>query len=97
MNLSFPPAYRLEEVGPTHSIVLGFPASGRICEEYRQQAVQMCAAVFASFTVSTEEAISGGLREDSPVFQVATRWCYKVLRLCLETLPDPRCRVIWLE
>ena len=67
-----------------YSIILGSPASGRICDEYRQQAVQLCAAVFASFTVSTAEGYVRGQREDSLVFQVATRELEKVKDLAAQ-------------
>lgn len=72
MSLPAPHAYRLEEIGLMYSIILGSPASGRISDEYRQQAVQLCASVFASFTVSTAEGYFRGQREDTLVFQVAT-------------------------
>ena len=78
MNLPAPPAYQLEKIGPMYSIILGSPASGWISDEYRQQAVQLCAAVFASFTVSRAEGYFRGQREDSLVFQVATREPEKV-------------------
>lgn len=73
MSLPAPHAYRLEEIGPMYSIILGYPASGRISDEYRQQAVQLCASVFTSFTVTRAEGHFRGEREDSLVFQVATR------------------------
>ena len=34
MILPAPHAYRLEEIGPKYSIILGSPASGRISDEY---------------------------------------------------------------
>lgn len=72
MSLPAPHAYRLEEIGPMYSIILGSPVSGRICDEYRQRAVQLCAAVFASFTVTGAEGYFRGQRQDSLVFHVAT-------------------------
>ena len=84
MNLPAPSAYRLEEIGPLYSVILGSPASGRISEDYRQQAVQLCAAVFPSFTVSTAEGYFRGQREDSLVFQVATREPEKVKGLAAQ-------------
>ena len=73
MSLPAPHAYRLEEIGPMYSIILGFPASGKISDEYRQQAMQLCASIFASFTVTRAEGYFRGQREDSLLFQVATR------------------------
>ena len=67
-----------------YSIILGSPASGRICDEYRQQAVQLCAAVFASFTVSKAEGYYRGQREDSLVFHVATQELEKVKDLAAQ-------------
>jgi hypothetical protein len=84
MSLPAPHAYRLEEIGPLYSIILGSPASGRVSDEYRQQAVQLCAAVFTSFTVSTAEGYFRGQREDSLVFQVATREPEKVKGLAAQ-------------
>ena len=84
MSLPAPHAYQLEEIGPLYSIILGSPASGRISDEYRKQAVQLCAAVFASFTVSRAEGYFRGQREDSLVFQVATREPEKVQGLAAQ-------------
>ena len=84
MTLPAPPAYRLEEIGPLYSLILGSPASGRISEAYRQQAVQLCAAVFASFTVSTAQGYFRGQREDTLVFQVATAEPEKVEALAAQ-------------
>ena len=84
MILPAPHAYRLEDIGPMYSIILGSPASGRISDEYRQQAVQLCAAVFASFTVTRAEGYFRGQREDSLVFQVATREPEKVKGLAAQ-------------
>ena len=67
-----------------YSIVLGSPASGRISDEYHQQAVQLCAAVFASFTVNTAEGYFRGKREDSLVFLIATRETEKVKGLAAQ-------------
>ena len=84
MSLPAPHAYRLEEIGPMYSIILGSPASGRISDAYRQQAVQLCAAVFASFTISTALGYFRGQREDTLVFQVATREPEKVKGLAAQ-------------
>lgn len=84
MSLPAPPAYRLEDIGPMYSIVLGSPASGRISDEYCEQAVQLCAGVFASFTVNRAEGYFRGQREDSLVFQVATREPEKVNGLAVQ-------------
>ena len=84
MSLPAPHAYRLEEIGPLYSIILGSPASGRISDDYRQQAVQLCASIFASFTVTRAEGYFRGQREDSLVFQVATREPDKVKGLAAQ-------------
>lgn len=67
-----------------YSIILGSPASGRISAAYRQQAVQLCSAIFTSFTVSRTEGFFRGRREDSLVFQVATREPEKVTHLAAQ-------------
>ncbi|WP_210546758.1 hypothetical protein [Rhodoferax sp. PAMC 29310] len=67
-----------------YSIILGSPASGQISDEYRQRAVMLCAAVFASFTVSRAEGYFRGQREDSLVFQIATSEPEKVIRLAAQ-------------
>lgn len=84
MSLLPPRPYRIEDIGPIYSIILGSPASGQISEEYRQQAVQLCAAVFISFTVSRAEGFFRGQREDSLVFQIATREPDKVTDLAAQ-------------
>lgn len=76
--------YRVEDIGPTYSIILGSPASGQITDEYRQQAAQLCAAVFTSFTVSRAEGFFRGQREDSLVFQMATLEPEKVTHLAAQ-------------
>lgn len=67
-----------------YSIILGSPSSGRISDAYRQQAELLCAAIFASFTVSRAEGFFRGQREDSLVFQVATREPEKVTHLAAQ-------------
>ena len=84
MILPAPHAYRLEDIGPVYSIILGSPITGQISDEYRQQAVQLCATVFASFTVTRAEGYFRGQREDSLVFQVATREPEKVKGLAAQ-------------
>lgn len=84
MSLPATPPYRVEDIGPMYSIILGSPASGQISNEYREQAVQLCAAVFISFTVSRSEGFFRGQREDSLVFQVATREPEKVTHLAAQ-------------
>lgn len=84
MSLPATPQYRVEDIGPVYSIILGSPASGRIDAAYRQQAVQLCAAIFPSFTVSRADGYFRGQREDSLVFQVATRESEKVIHLAAQ-------------
>lgn len=84
MSLPATPQYRVEDIGPMYSIILGSPASGQISDAYRQQAVQLCAAIFASFTVSRAEGFFRGQGEDSLVFQVATREPEKVTHLAAQ-------------
>ena len=67
-----------------YSIILGSPASGRISDDYRQQAVQLCASIFASFTVTRAEGYFRGQREDSLVFHVATQELEKVKDLAAQ-------------
>lgn len=76
--------YRVEDIGPMYSIILGSPASGQISDDYRQRAVLLCAAIFTSFTVSTAEGYFRGQREDSLVFQIATLEPEKVTHLAAQ-------------
>jgi hypothetical protein len=72
MDLSSSTPWRIENIGPMYSVILGYPPSHRISEEYRQQAIQVCSSIFESFTVSKVDGFFRGQAEDSLVFQVAT-------------------------
>ena len=81
MKLPSTPVWRIEDIGPMYSIILGSPASHQISEEYRQQAIQIFSSVFESFTVSKAEGFFRGQSEDSLVFQVATPQPEKIHQL----------------
>lgn len=84
MSLPATHPYRVEDIGPMYSIIVGSPVSGQISDECRQQAIQLCAAVFDSFTVSRAEGYFRGKSEDSLVFQVATQEPEKITHLAAQ-------------
>ena len=76
--------YRVEDIGPMYSIILGSPASGQISVEYREQAIALCAAAFDSFTIVKSEGFFKGTREESLMIQVATQEPDKVIVLAAQ-------------
>lgn len=76
--------YRIENIGPVYSIILGSPVSGQITDAYREQAIVLCAAAFESFTVIKSEGCFKWMREESLMFQVATQEPDKVLKLAAQ-------------
>jgi hypothetical protein len=77
-------SYRVENIGPMYSIILGSPTSGQITDVYREQAIAICAAAFGSFTVTKSEGFFKGAREESLIFDVATQEPDKVLKLAAQ-------------
>jgi hypothetical protein len=73
MSLPAAGAYRIEDIGPVYSIILGSPVSGRISVEYRQQAIALCASAFESFTVIRSDGFFRGKLEESLLFKIATQ------------------------
>ncbi len=76
--------YRIEDVGPMYSIIVGAPASGQISRESYQQAIDLFATVFESFTVIKSDGCFKGKLEDSLLFQVATQEPLKVIQLAAQ-------------
>ncbi len=76
--------YRIKDIGPLCSIILGSPASGQITNAYREQAIALCAAAFDSFTVIKSEGFFKGTREDSLIFHLATQEPDKVIKLAAQ-------------
>lgn len=76
--------YRIENIGPVYSIILGSPVSGQINDAYRKQAIELCVAAFESFTVIRTEGFFKGRREESLTFQVATQEPDKVIMLAAQ-------------
>lgn len=79
-----PLSYRIEDVGPMFSIILGSSHSGRMSNESCQQAIDLCASVFESFTVSRANGYFKGKLEESLQFQVATLVPQKVIHLAAQ-------------
>ena len=84
MSLAETSSYRIEDIGPLYSLVLGSPRSGRITEAYHEQAIALCATAFDSFTVIKSEGYFKGAREESLMFQVATKNQDKVIKLAAQ-------------
>jgi hypothetical protein len=84
MNFPSTPSWRIEEIGPIYSIILGSPTSRQISEEYQQQAIQVCSSFFESFTVTKANGYFRGQAEDSLVFQVATAQPEKIDQLAAQ-------------
>lgn len=84
MSLPTTLRYRVEDIGPMYSIILGSAASGQISDAYREQAIALCAAAFDSFTVIKSEGFFKGAREKSLIFQFATQEPDKVIRLAAQ-------------
>ena len=79
MSLPTTGSYRIEDIGPVYSLILGSPISGQISDEYRQQAIELCAAAFDSFTVIKSDGYFKGKLEDSLMFKIATQEPQKVI------------------
>ena len=84
MSLAETSSYRIEDIGPFYSLVLGSPISGGITDAYREQAIALCAASFDSFTFFKSEGYFKGAREESLMFQVATKEQDKVIKLAAQ-------------
>ena len=77
-------SYRIEDIGPVYSVILGSPVSSQISDEYRLQAIGICAAVFDSFTVIESQGYFKGKLEDSLMFKIATQEPQKVIDLAAQ-------------
>lgn len=84
MSLPTTRSYQIEDIGPVYSIILGSPVSGRISDEYRQQAIELCAAAFDSFTVIESDGYFKGKLEESLIFRIATLESEKVIKLAAQ-------------
>lgn len=84
MILAETSSYQIEDIGPLYSLVLGSPRSGRITAAHRDQAIALCAASFDSFTFFMSEGYFKGAREESLMFQVATKEQDKVIKLAAQ-------------
>lgn len=65
-------AFQIKDIGVMYSVILGSPASGRISDAYRQQAIELCSAAFDSFTVIKSDGYFKGKMEESLTFKIAT-------------------------
>lgn len=84
MSLPTTGSYRIEDIGPVYGLILGSPVSGQISDEYRLQAIDLCAAAFDSFTVIKSDGYFKGKREDSLMFKIATQEPQKVIALAAQ-------------
>jgi hypothetical protein len=84
MSLPTARACRIEAIGPVYDIILGSPVSGRISDEYRQRAIELCAATFDSFTVIRSDGYFKGKLEESLLFKIATLEPEKVTDLAAQ-------------